>query len=176
MIIDIIFLILLCLGFFLGYRSGLVGALFALVSLFIGGAVAVKFTAISSQWLYATFAITTQYLPFIVFIVLFIVVVLAVRAIGKLMEKVLEAAMLGFINRFLGGLLWCVILTFLMSLFLWFSESAGLVSAELQKESYTYIYIHTAGPILLDFFGSLVPWFKGMFDVIGNTLDKMDRA
>ncbi len=173
MLIDIVFLLMLGLGFFLGFRGGLIGAVFALVSLFIGGAVAVKFTSILTAWLYATFHISTQYLPFVVFLVLFIGVVLAVRGIGKLLEKVLEAASLGFVNRFLGGLLWCVVLTFLMSLFLWFSETAGLVSPELKTESYTYVYIYTAGPILLDFFGNMVPWFKGMFDVIRGTLDDM---
>lgn len=175
MLIDIIFLLMLGLGFLLGYRSGLIGAVFALVSLFLGCAVAVKFTAVTTQYFYQNFDLETHYLPFLVFLGLFLLVVVLVRLIGRLLESALDAIALGFINRFLGGLLWCLILTFMMSLFLWFTDSADMISDELKKESYTYSYVHVAGPIILDFFGNLVPWFKGAFDVISKTLDDIAK-
>lgn len=173
MLIDIILGLLVITGFILGYRSGLLTAIFALVSLFIGAAVAVKFTAITTEWLYANTEATTTYLPFIVFVVLFILVVLAVRGLGKLMESILDSLALGLVNRLAGGLLWCIILVFLYSVFLWFADSAGMLQPKLKDESYTYIYVHMAAPLILDFFADLIPWFEGMFDVIANALKKL---
>ena len=169
MLIDIILGLLVITGFILGYRSGLLTAIFALVSLFIGAAVAVKFTAITTEWLYANTEATTAYLPFIVFVVLFILVVLAVRGLGKLMESILDSLALGLVNRLAGGLLWCIILV----LFLWFADSAGMLQPKLKDESYTYVYVHMAAPLILDFFADLIPWFEGMFDVIANALKKL---
>ena len=176
MAIDIAFLILLILGFYLGFRNGLIKALFAFVSLFIGAAVAVKFTAIVSQWLYGNFDITTHYLPFIVFLLLFILVVILVRLIGTAFRKAAETLSLGYVDQILGATLWCVILTFLLSLFLWFSESAGMLSKEIQQESYTYEYVHLAAPLVLDVLAGLIPWFEGMFDIIKHTLDKVAKS
>lgn len=176
MAIDVAFLILLLLGFFLGFRNGLIKALFAFISLFIGAAVAVKFTAMVTEWLYGSFDITTQYLPFIVFIILFILVVILVRLIGEAFRKAAETLSLGYVDQILGATLWCITFTFLLSLFLWFSESAGLISKELQKESYTYEYIHLAAPLVLNVLADLIPWFEGMFDIIKQTLDKIAKS
>lgn len=176
MAIDIAFLVLLILGFYLGFRNGLIKALFAFISLFVGAAVAVKFTALVTQWLYGNFDITTQYLPFIVFILLFILVVVLVRLIGTAFRKAAETLSLGYVDQIFGATLWCVILTFLLSLFLWFSESAGLLSNEVQKESYTYEYIHLAAPLVLNVLADLIPWFEGMFDIIKRTLDKIAKS
>ena len=173
MLIDIILVILIVVGFFLGYRSGLLTALFALISLFLGVAVAVKFTAITSAWLYTNTEVTTAYLPFIVFIVLFILVVLAVRGLGKLLEKALDSLALGLVTGLAGGVLWCVVLVFLFSVFVWFADSAGMIRPEVKDDSYTYVYVHMAAPLLLDFFADIIPWFEGMFDVISEKLKKL---
>ena len=176
MAIDIAFLILLLLGFYLGFRNGLIKALFAFISLFIGAAVAVKFTSMVTQWLYGNFDITTHYLPFIVFILLFILVVVLVRLIGAAFRKAAETLSLGYVDQILGATLWCVILTFLLSLFLWFSDSADMLSQELKNDSITYTYVHLAAPLVLNVLADLIPWFEGMFDIIKNTLDNIAKS
>lgn len=173
MLIDIILLVLVVVGFIMGYRSGLLTAIFALVSLFIGVAVAVKFTAITTQWLYTNTEATTAYLPFIVFIVLFVLVVLAIRGLGKLMESILDSLALGIVNRLAGGFLWCLVLVFLFSIFLWFADSAGMIQPALKEESHSYVYVHLVAPLVLDFFADLIPWFEGMFDVIAKAIKKL---
>ena len=171
--IDFFLIVIVLMAFFLGYRSGLLTALFSLISVFLGVAVAIKFTAITSAWLYTHTEATTPYLPFIVFLVLFIIVVIAVRGLGRLLEELLDALALGWFNRLAGGLLWCVLLLFVYSVFLWFADSAGMITPALKEESYTYVYVQLAAPLILDFFADLIPWFEGMFDVIQKALKKL---
>lgn len=166
MVIDIILLLLLCLGIYLGYNGGVVRAFFALVALFLGAAVALKFTAMVSVWCYGHFEVQTEYLPFIVFIVLFVLVVVAIKGLGKLVESLMDALFLGWLNRAVGALLWCLLFFFLYSTFLWFADGSGLITDTVKAESKTYEYIYAAAPMMLDGLAHIIPWFKGMLDKI----------
>jgi membrane protein required for colicin V production len=173
MLIDIILVVCIALGFILGFRGGIIRSLLSFVGLFLGVAVAVKCTALVSQYLYKNFAVEAAWWPFVVFIALLVIVVLVMKLIAILMEKVLDGASLGLLNKLSGAAVWCCLMVLLLSLGLWFANQGGLIRPELKAESHTYSYLLPIGPWTLEVMGNIIPWFKGMFEVVTNELDEL---
>lgn len=173
MLIDIILVVCIALGFVLGFRGGIIRSLLSFIGLFLGVAVAVKFTALVSQYLYKNFDLEAAWWPFVVFIALLIIVVLLMKLVAILMEKVLDGASLGLFNKLAGAAVWCCLMVLLLSLGLWFANQGGLIRPELKAESHTYSYLLPIGPWTLDVMGNIIPWFKGMFEVVTNELDEL---
>jgi membrane protein required for colicin V production len=100
-------------------------------------------------------------------------VVLLMKLVAILMEKVLDSASLGLFNKLAGAAVWCFLMVLFLSLGLWFANEGGLIRPELKAESYTYSYLLPIGPWTLDVMGNIIPWFKGMFEVVTNLLDEL---
>lgn len=173
MLIDIIFLIVIVLGFILGFRGGIISSLLSFVGLFMGVAVAVKCTALMSEYLYTNFDVEAAWWPFLVFILLFILVVLIMKLVAIALEKFLDSASLGLLNKLAGAAVWCFLMVLFMSLGLWFANEGGLIRPELSAESYTFSYLIPIGPWALEMMGNVIPWFKGMFEVVTDQLDEI---
>ncbi len=175
MLIDVILIIAIILGFTLGFRGGIIQSLLSFFGLFLGVAVAVKFTALVSEYLYKNFDVQSAYWPFLVFIGLLILVIVLMKLVAILLEKVLDTVSLGLLNKLAGAAVWCFIMTLLISLALWFADGGGLIRPELKAESYTYRYLVPIGPWALDAMGNIIPWFKGMFELVTEQLDKLAK-
>lgn len=173
MLIDILFLFCLALGFFIGYRSGVIRSVFSFVGLFLGAAVAVKFTGLASQFLYDTYDLKEAYWPLLVFIALFVIVLLLVKLLAILLEKVLQGVALGILNKVSGALLWSLLMVFFLSLGLWFADEGELIRAEVKADSSMFEYVRPIAPWAIDGLGQLIPWFKGMFELVSDQLDDL---
>jgi membrane protein required for colicin V production len=163
MIIDITFAILLALACFKGYKKGLVVALFSFIGLMIGLAAALKLSAVVADHLKNSVNVSAKWLPFLSFILVFIVVVLLIRLGAKLIEKMLEAALLGWANRLGGILLYALIYTIILSIFLFYAEKINLLKAATIKDSTCYSFIEPWGSTLIKWFGKVIPAFKNIF-------------
>ncbi len=173
MIIDVLFLVFLGLGFLIGYRSGVIRSVFSFVGMFLGAAVAVKCTALASKFLYETYDLKEAWWPLVVFICLFVIVVLLIKLLAILLEKVLEGVALGFLNKVSGALLWSILMLFFLSLGIWFADEGGLIRAEIKADSAMFEYLRPIAPWATEGLGQLIPWFKGMFDMVNDQLDKL---
>src|SRR5689334_10933665 len=103
MILDLIFVIILVLAVFKGYRRGLIVGIFSFLALIIGLAAAIKLSTIVAGYIGKAVNVSDQWLPIISFAVVFMLVVLLVRLGANLIERSIEIAMLGWVNK-LGGI------------------------------------------------------------------------
>src|SRR5688572_3157553 len=163
MIIDIIFAILIVLAIFKGYRRGLVLGIFSLLAIVIGLAAAIKLSAVVAGYIDDTVNVSKRWLPVISFIVVFFVVLLLVRLGAALIQKSMEAAMLGWANRLGGVLLYIILYIIVYSILLFYAEKIGLLKPETIEHSATYSFVRPWGPKVIDGLGWLIPFFRDMF-------------
>ena len=164
MLLDIIFAVVIVLAIFKGYSRGLVVGLFSLVAVIVGLAAAIKLSAVVASWIGRAVKVSEEWLPLVSFIVVFIIIVLLIRLAAKAIEKTVELAMLGWVNKIGGILLYVIIYTIVFSILLFYSEQMHLLKKETIDSSRTYSYIQPLGPKVINGLGRLIPFFKDMFE------------
>jgi membrane protein required for colicin V production len=163
MIIDIVVGILLLLALFKGLRNGFVLAVFSFLALIIGIAAAVKLSAVAAEYIGHNVNISQRWLPVLAFIVVFIGVMLLVRLGAKAIEGMLRLVMLGWLNRLAGVVLYALLYIFIFSIILFYAGQVQAIRPQALKASFTYTYIHSIGPGILDAMGAVIPLFSNMF-------------
>ena len=118
MLIDVVFAILVVLAVIKGYQRGLIMGLFSLVAVIIGLAAALKLSTVVAGYIGKAVKVTEEWLPLISFIVVFVIVLLLIRLAGKLVEKTIQVAMLGWLNRLAGAILYAAIYILVFSVVL----------------------------------------------------------
>jgi membrane protein required for colicin V production len=117
-LIDLILIIILLWSAYKGFRKGFILQLSTLAALLLGIFGAIHFSDFTSELLKDSFNISSQYLQIISFAVTFIVIVIAVHLLARLIEKLLQAIALGFINRLLGIVFGVAKIAFIISIIL----------------------------------------------------------
>ncbi|MGQ0737606.1 MAG: CvpA family protein [Bacteroidota bacterium] len=180
MLLDLIFAVLLVLAVLKGYQQGLVIGLFSLVSIIIGLAAAMKLSTVVASWIGSAVKVSDEWLPLISFIVVFIFVVLLIRLGAKAIEKTFEVAMLGWVSKLGGVILYAAIYTLVFSVLLFYAEQMQLLQPETINKSVTYSYVQPWGPKVINGFGSLIPLFKDMFgeleEFFGNVSNRISSV
>jgi membrane protein required for colicin V production len=175
MIIDLLFMGVLLLAVIKGYSRGLVIAVFSLLALVIGLAAAMKLSLLAAEWLKDIIPASARILPLIAFALIFLVVVLLVRLAAKALEAAIEFALLGWVNRLGGILLYAVLYTVIFSILLFYAEKANLVSPETIAGSAIHAFLVPWGPAAMDTLGALIPFFKNMFRDLETFFSDLSR-
>lgn len=179
MILDLIFVIILVLAIFKGYRRGLIVGIFSFLALIIGLAAAIKLSTIVAGYIGKAVNVSDQWLPIISFAVVFMLVVLLVRLGANLIEKSIEIAMLGWVNKLGGILLYASLYITVFSIVIFYAEQIHLIKQETIQKSVSYSFVQPWGPKAINLLGSVIPWFKDMFAELekffGTVSDKMAR-
>jgi len=163
MLIDLVFVAMLLWAVFKGYTKGFIIAVFSLLALIIGVVAAMKFSAVTAAWLKSSIHAGARWLPVIAFVAVFLVVVLLVRLGAKALEKTVELAMLGWVNRLAGILLYMVLYMVILSVALFYAEKIHLIADKTIAGSKTYPFIRPWGPRVVDGIGRIIPFFSNMF-------------
>lgn len=163
MFIDIVFLGLMLLACLKGYSKGLIVALFSILAFMAGLAAALKLSAYAAERLSGTFNSSGKWLPALAFFLVFVVVALLVRLGARLLQKTVEMAMLGWINKVGGIILYAILYAMLLSVFLFYTVQMKIISADTVAASQAYPFLKPLGPLFIDSLGTIIPWFKGMF-------------
>jgi membrane protein required for colicin V production len=100
--IDIIIIIALGFAMVRGFINGLVKEVASLAALILGIWGAIRFSSFTAEKLYDYFDLTGKYVGIISFLVTFGIIVVIIHFIGVLVDKLVDAVALGFINRLLG--------------------------------------------------------------------------
>jgi membrane protein required for colicin V production len=163
MIIDVVFVILMVIAIFKGISKGFIVAVFSIVAFIIGLAAAIKLSAVVAEYIGGQVNVSEKWLPVISFTIVFIGVIILVRLGAKLLEKTVQMAMLGWLNR-LGGILFFALLYILIySVMLFYTGQLQLIKQETMNASVCYRYISPVGPKVMNGLGEVVPVFKNMF-------------
>ena len=168
MLIDIVFLVLIVAAIFKGYSRGMIIAVFSLLAIIAGLAAAIRLSLVTANWLKDGVHVAARWLPVIAFAVVFIAVVLLVRLGAGLLEKTVELAMLGWVNRIAGVLLYLALYTVMLSVLLFYAEKVNLIKADNIAASRTYAFIQPWGPKAMNLIGAWIPVFKDMFLQLEN--------
>lgn len=151
--IDIIFGIILILGFIQGLRKGLFVELASLIGLIAGIYGAIHFSYFVGDWLVEKTAWSEQVIKLTAFAITFIIIVLIVSLAGKLLTKVANFAMLGIINKLLGAVFAVLKFAFLLSVVLMFIDAAdrqlSIIGDDNKEDSVLYSLVQPLAPALL---------------------------
>jgi membrane protein required for colicin V production len=153
--IDIIIGLLLLFAAISGFRKGLVAELASLAALVLGIWGAIEFSYITTEFLTENFNFETEYLNIISFIITFVVIVILVHIVGSAVNKFIEAAMLGFVNKLAGlafGILRsALILSIILIVFEKIDEDVEILSQEAKAKSQLYEPVRNFAPSLFPF-------------------------
>jgi len=175
MILDIIVAVILILAVIKGYRQGLIVALFSVVAFIIGLAAALKLSVVVAGYIGQAVKISDKWLPIISFAIVFLIVVLLVRLGARFIQKTVEFAMLGWLNRLSGILLYAGLYILIFSILIFYADQLGFIKSETKNESVTYAYIQPWGPKLMEGLGKIIPIFKGMFNDLEDFFDGVSK-
>ncbi len=166
MVFDGIVLILICISFYRGWKKGILWAIFSMVSVVIGILLSLKLSHQVADYLFKQNIMTSQYTLLISFILIFVLVVFLFRFGIKLVEKLLEAVLLGWANKILGGVLYSLMTIFIVSTLVWLFNQVNILGPELKKDAKTYTYIEPISPKVIELGSDYLPLMKNLFQQI----------
>lgn len=141
MILDLIFAVILILAAVRGYQRGLIVGIFSFIAIIIGLAAAIKLSAVVAGYIGETVKVSNEWLPIISFVVVFLIVVLLVRWGANVIQRTAEVAMLGWINRLGGMILYLAMYIAVFSVLLFYAEQVHLLKQETINKSVTYSFV-----------------------------------
>ena len=150
--LDIIIIIPLLLFAWQGYKKGLIIEVATLAALILGLFFAFYFSDYAANLLNEHFDIDEKYIAALSFIVTFIVVVFTVVAIGKILQKIIDIILLGFLNKAAGAVFGIVkgalILSILFLIINYFDSNQRFIKEEYKESSIFYEPIASFAPKL----------------------------
>ncbi len=161
---------------FKGYSRGLVVAVFSLVAIIIGLTAALKLSALVAGWLMQHINIGTQWLPMLSFAIVFIGMVFLIRMAANMIEKMVEFALMGWVNKLGGVLLYAVMYTLVLSVVLYFAVNIQLIKTETLQASQVYPIIAPFGPKVIAAVGVVVPFVKNVFAELNLFFEKVAQS
>jgi membrane protein required for colicin V production len=150
---DLIIIIPILWGAFKGFKKGLIIELASLIALFLGVWGAIKFSALVGTFLDESFSMSEKILPLVSFAVTFILIVIAVYALAKLLEKLIKAVALGFINKLAGLAFGVLKVTLILSIGLYIIDKINgkfnFIEQQQIQDSLLYKPVKNVAPVVL---------------------------
>jgi len=163
---DLVFIVLLIWSAYRGFTKGFILQLSTLAALLLGIYGAIHFSDFTAQMLTDHFSISNDYLSIIAFALTFVVIVIAIHLLARLIEKLIQAIALGFINRILGIVFGIAKTAFIISIILVLVNKANdkyhFIPREKTENSFLY-------EPLSDFAPAIFPYLK--FDELKEEFD-----
>ena len=154
--IDLIILIPVLFGLYKGYSKGLILSLATLLGLLLGIYGGVKFSHLTSQYLFENFQIN---IPLIVFAVTFLLIVIGIYLLGKILDKFTDILALGLVNNFAGALFGGGKVVLILAVALLFFENANasfnFVENNVIEKSQLYDYLKQTSEVVFPYFEEL---------------------
>lgn len=153
--IDLVFGLLLIVAAIQGFRNGFIIELASLAALVLGIWGGIIFSDYTAGFITQHTGFQSKHLGTIAFVITFIVIVILVHIMGKMLDKVVKAVFLGFINRLAGvifGVLKsAVVMSIILLLFDGIDENVHILPAKQKAESKIYEPMKQLVPTLFPF-------------------------
>lgn len=154
-ILDIIFLVPLLFALYRGFKNGLVHMVASLLALILGIFGAIQLRPVFAGMLDSLFSIAPEYLQIIAFVVAFVLIVLVVHVAAFVIEKLVKAIALNFVNRLLGMAFGVVVTAFVISMILWpvnqINQERELIKPERIEGSLLYQPLSAFAPAVFPY-------------------------
>lgn len=158
--IDIVILACFLPAVYLGLKNGFIRQLVALAVVVGGIVLALRFSDTVGAWLQQRIKVEPFWIKAISFALIFIAVALVLNLAGKLLEKVLSIAMLGWLNRLLGLALALATSALLIGVIVYMVDSANQLVEFLPKEKIEESRFYKP---LLTLVQNVFPYLKSLF-------------
>ena len=153
--IDLVMGIFILIAAIQGFRNGFIIELASLAALVLGIWGGIKFSDFTAGFITQHTGYNSQYLGTIAFVVTFIIIVLLIHIMGKMLDSVVKAIFLGFLNRLAGivfGVLkTAVILSILLLLFDDVDQTMHILPVKQKEQSKVYLPMKQVVPSLFPF-------------------------
>lgn len=153
--IDLVLIIILIIAAIQGFRKGFIVEVASLAALILGIWGGIKFSDWTAGFITETFGYHSKHLTTIAFLVTFIAIVIIIHILGKVLDNMIKAIALGFLNR-LAGIIFgvlktAVILSIFLLLFDVMDENVHLLPSNQKAESKIYEPMKQLVPTLFPF-------------------------
>ncbi len=173
MVIDIICLLFLAYGFWVGYSRGIISTVLSLASYVFGVLAAMKFGPIAGDMIFTSFPAVTSAGAFLLGVVLlFFLTLVLFRILARGLTGLMESVNINFINQVLGGILSGLFFTFIFSGLVYFGDRSRIITDEVKADSITFPVLIQLPDIVIDKAKALFPIF---YDFYEQAVDAMDR-
>ena len=162
-IIDIIILLCLVWGAFIGLRKGIIKQFFTMFAILLGIWSGFKFAGNFVPFLNEYFKQLSEVASLIIaFIVIFLVIQILSHITSVILTKLINATVLGIVNRMAGAALGILSIAFIMSVIILFfnrlNEKKKFVEPQTIEKTYLYKPIGKVAPAILP-----EEWLKKIF-------------
>ena len=176
MVLDIIFAIVLVLAVLKGLNKGLIVGVFSFVAVIIGLAAALKLSVVVASRIGKTVKVSEEWLPLLSFVVVFLLVVLLIRLGAKAIERTVEIAMLGWVNKLGGMIFYAAMYTIVFSVVLFYAEEMHWIKPGTIQASVTYPFVQPWGPKAINGLAAVIPVFKNMFGELEHFFEQVSKT
>ncbi len=152
---DIFLLIPLLIAAYRGYSKGFVVEIASLIALFIGVYGALRFSDKVAHFLYINLGWESEYMAFISFAITFILLVIVIHFLAGMLDRLINAVALGFINRLAGSVFRIFKIAFILSIILFaintVDKQESVITAQLKNNSLLYNPVSSIAPAIFPF-------------------------
>ncbi len=158
--IDIIIAVCFLPCLFFGLKHGLVKQITSLCTIYFGVTLSLRFSSPVMEWLSSHVEMSPLAAKMVSLIIIFFVIALLLSLLGRLVEKVLQITLLGWVNKVLGVAMAFVIFTVTLSAVTFIVDQANNALSFIPKEQISESRIY---PELLKLSKLIFPYFKQLF-------------
>ena len=171
--LDVIFLVLLIIGTYSGYKRGFILEVLGIIAIFAGLYGALKLLRFALEIVIGYMPGYSSILPFMIFIALFILIIIAINILGRILKKFIDATIFGSFDNVAGAIAGFFLWSFLISLILWLLQQASISLPENQiQKSHIYPYIVNIAPTIGGYLSSLFPFANSLITEIKELFAK----
>lgn len=151
--IDIVLCVPLLWGLYKGFTKGLIIEAASIIALGLAVWGGIKFSDFLNNYIHQHFHWDTKYLPVISFAIIFLGILVLVYAIAKLLERLVKAVSLGFVNKLAGGIFGMLKFGLILSILIFvlnaIEKNIQLIPAEAKQKSVLYEPVGKIAPLII---------------------------
>ena len=148
-VIDIVLALIMALGFYKGFKNGLLVEVASIIALIAGLYCAFHFSDFAAIYLADLLDWNENNLNIAAFVVTFLAVLVGVNLLGKLLTKIVQVLLLGMVNKLLGGAFGLLKSLIILGVLLVFLDQkvglSGWISEETKESSLIYGIFYEIG-------------------------------
>lgn len=170
-VLDGLILLVIALGLWRGFITGLIRELSQLFGIFVAFAIALQVMKPAGVFMVQVVNIVdmpVEGAALIAFVVVFIIVYLIVHFSARVLERVADGVKLGPINKLFGGAFGAAKAALVLSILMVFFGQVGLPGEDAESASYLYGPIERIAPEAWDVFAKSVPKATTLTHVVGE--------
>lgn len=164
MLFDILLLIFLAVGFYQGYKNGIIYSIFSILGWFLGIVAALRFSYKMVALLQGFAHLEPKTLAIISFVLVLALVVGLMKLVAWGLEQILKSFSMNLFNQIFGGLLHSLVGLYVLCVFIWFLNRLDVLPKSQKENSHVYAYISDLAPQVMETSGKVVPMFRDTFE------------